>query len=126
MLAQTEERFDGPLTIERTRYGDDVIVFALAGELDLSLAPAAWYVLEPTLDEPDTMLVIDLTELEFIDSSGIAILYRLARGRPDRDTLRLLPSRHEGVNKVLELTEVGEIITLVSPGGGPAPAASVG
>jgi anti-sigma B factor antagonist len=127
MLAQTEERFDGPLTIERTRYGDDVIVFALAGELDLSVAPAAWYVLEPTLEEPDAMLVVDLTELEFIDSSGIAILYRLAHERPDRDTLRLLPSRHEGVNKVLELTEIGEIITLVGPSGTPpAPAASVG
>jgi anti-sigma B factor antagonist len=115
MLAQIEERFDGPLTIERTRYGDDVIVIALAGELDLSAAPAAWYVLEPALEEPEAMLVVDLTELEFIDSSGIALLYRLARARPDRETLRLLPSHHEGVNKVLELTEVGEIITLVAP-----------
>jgi anti-anti-sigma factor len=115
MLARTEERFDGPLTIERTRYGDDVIIFALSGELDLSAAPAVWYVLEPALEEPQAMLVVDLSGLEFIDSSGIALLYRLARVRDDRDTLRLLPSRHEGVNKVLELPEVGEIITLVTP-----------
>jgi anti-sigma B factor antagonist len=115
MLAQTEERFDGPLTIEQTRYGDDVIIFALGGELDLSVAAAAWSAIAPAIEERGAMLVLDLTELEFIDSSGIALLYRLSHARPDRENLRLLPSRHEGVNKVLDLTEVAEIITLVAP-----------
>jgi anti-sigma B factor antagonist len=115
MLAQTEERFDGPLTIEQKRYGDEVVILALSGELDLSVAAAAWDALEPATEERGAMLVVDLTDLEFIDSSGIALLYRLAHARPDRETLRLLPSRHEGVNKVLDLTEVAEIITLVAP-----------
>jgi anti-anti-sigma factor len=113
MLGQTEERFDGPLIVERTRYGDDVIVFSLAGELDLAAAPAAWLALEPALEDPGTKLVVDLADLEFVDSSGIALLYRLAQAR-DRDSLRLLPSRHAGVNKVIDLTGVGAIIPIVT------------
>jgi anti-anti-sigma factor len=113
MLAQAEERFDGPLTITRTRYGDDVIVFAFAGELDLAATTLAWQALEPALDEPRAMIVLDLTELEFIGVKGIALLYGLARARPDEERLRLLPSRHPGVNRVLELTEVDSVLTIV-------------
>jgi anti-sigma B factor antagonist len=114
MLTQVEERFDGPLTIERTRYGDNVIVFSLSGELDLAAAAAAWFVLEPALDEPSAMLLVDLSDLQFIDSSGIALLYRLADARPGRETLRILPSHHASVNRMLDLTEIGAIITIVA------------
>jgi anti-sigma B factor antagonist len=115
MLAQTEERFDGPLTIKRTRYGDDVIVFALAGELDLASAPVARALLEPALTEPGAMVIVDLTELEFIGVKGVNLLYELARACPDRDSLRLLPSRHPGVNRVLRLTGVDAALPTVSP-----------
>jgi anti-sigma B factor antagonist len=114
MLAQTEERFDGPLTIQRTRYGDDVIVFSLAGELDLAVVPMAQEILEPALSEPCAMVVVDLTELEFIGVNGISLLYELSNRRPDKDSLRLLPSRHEGVNRVLRLTGVDAAITTVA------------
>lgn len=114
MLAQIEERFDGSLTVKRTRYGDDVLVFSLAGEFDLAVAPGCREALAPALDEPCAMVVVDLTELEFIDSSGIALLYELARARPDKDSLRLLPSRHAGVNRVLALTDVRAVIPTVA------------
>jgi anti-anti-sigma factor len=114
MLAQTEERFDGPFTIERTRYGDDVIVFSFSGELDMSVTTAAWQVIEPALDHPKAMIVLDLTELEFIGVKGVGLLYGLAAARPDKETLRLLPSVHEGVNKVLEMTGVGSVIPIVA------------
>lgn len=115
MLAQTEERFDGRLTIERTRYGDDVIVFSLAGELDLGTTTTAWRAIEPALDEQGAMVVIDLTELEFIGVKGVDLLYGLAAARPDKETLRLLPSVHADVNRVLEVTDIGSVIPIVSP-----------
>jgi anti-anti-sigma factor len=115
MLAQIEGRFDGPLIIERTRYGDDVIVFSLAGELDHAETAVARHMLEPALTEPCAMVVIDLTELEFIGVKGIHLLYELARARPDKESLRLLPSRHVGVNRVLRLTGVEAVIPTVAP-----------
>lgn len=114
MLAQTEATSVGPLTINRTRYGDDVTVFSLSGEFDLSAAAAAEAMLDPVRDEPRGVTVLDLTELEYMDSSGVAFLHAVARAHPDKDSLRLLPSRHGGVNRVLELTEVGAIIPIVT------------
>jgi len=114
MLAQREERFDGPLTIERTRYGDDVIVFSLAGEFDRTAIGIGREALEPTLEKPCAMVVLDLTELEFMDSSGVELLYELARDRPGKEALRLIRSRHEGVNRVLEMTGVESVVTTVA------------
>lgn len=115
MYAQTEKRFTGPLTIEETRYGDDVLVVSLAGELDLAVQRSAQRALESAPTRAGTMVVIDLTELEFLDSGGVALLYELAETHADKGSLRLLPSRHEGVNRVLELTEVGTVIPIVAP-----------
>lgn len=115
MLSQVEERLDGPLTIERARYGDEVIVITLGGELDLSATADAWRIIEPVLDEPNAMVVIDLTDLEFIGVKGVGLLFALAAARPDRETLRLLPSTHEGVNRVLELTGIRAEIPTVTP-----------
>lgn len=113
MLAQTEQSLDGPLTIRQTRYGDDVLVVSLAGELDLAVKGCAEAALGSALRDPGGMVVVDLTELEFLDSAGVALLYELAEARPGKDSLRLLPSRHEGVNRVLQLTGVGARIPVV-------------
>ncbi len=115
MRSQTEEHLDGRLSIEQTRYGDDVIVFSLAGELDLATTSDAWRLIEPALDEPQAMVVLDLTELEFISVKGVGLLYGFAAARHDKETLRLLPSLHEGVNRVLEMTGIGSVIPVVSP-----------
>jgi anti-anti-sigma factor len=114
MRSQIEEQFDGRLSIEQTRYGEDVIVFSLAGELDLATTSDAWRMIEPALDEPRAMVVLDLTELEFISVKGVGLLYGFAAARRDKETMRLLPSLHEGVNRVLAMTGVGAVIPVVS------------
>jgi anti-sigma B factor antagonist len=113
MLAQTNTQPGGPFTIEETRYGDDVIVFSLGGELDLAVVETANEALEAVAGSP-ALIIIDLTDLEFLDSSGVALLHRLARNHREPDSLRLLSSRHEGVNRVLDLTKVGSAIPIVS------------
>lgn len=115
MLPQADERLSGPLKIERTRYGDDVVVISFSGELDLAGTTAAWRLVEPALDDPDAMIVLDLTELEFIGVKGVGLLHGIARARADKGSLRLLRSVHEGVNRVLELTGVGDVIPIVTP-----------
>lgn len=115
MLSQTEERFDGPLTIERTRYGDDVIVISLSGELDLTSIPLTEGVVEPAMTDASAMVVVDLTELEFLGVKGVHLLYDLARARPDDESLRLVASRHPGPNRVLRVTGLPEAITTVWP-----------
>jgi anti-anti-sigma factor len=114
MLAHTDTRSSGPFTIEETLYGSEVLVYSLVGELDLAVVGIVKAAIEPTIADRSELIVIDLDRLEFLDSSGVALLYSLARSRPDPESLRLLPSRHVGVNRVLELTGVGSVIRIVS------------
>jgi anti-sigma B factor antagonist len=113
MSAQAEVAPPGAFKIEQKLYGDEVSVFTVTGELDLAVAAAAQEALEPAFADPTGLLVIDLTGLEFIDSSGISLLYALARSRPDLETLRLVPSRFAGVNRMLDLTAVGSVFPIV-------------
>ncbi|MBS1845859.1 MAG: STAS domain-containing protein [Actinobacteria bacterium] len=115
MLSQIEERFDGPLTIERTRFGEDVIVISLSGELDLASIPLTEGIVEPAMTDTSAMVVVDLTELEFLGVKGVHLLYGLAQARPDEDSLRLVASRHIGPDRVLRLTGIPEAITTIWP-----------
>ncbi len=114
MPTQTESNFDGPMAVEQVRYGDDVLVVSLIGELDAAVVQIARDALEPAVWDPCAMLVIDLSKLEFIDTSGIALLYEIARTQHDKDSVRLLRSDHAGVNRVLELTGVAEVMSVVA------------
>ncbi len=81
----------GNLRIEQTEQG----ALALAGEVDLSNAddvPAAIQSLAP--QEGD--LVIDVSELRFIDSTGVRVLLSLASERGQRGG-NLVLERPEGV-----------------------------
>ena len=64
----------------------------LRGELDLDSAPE---VLSAAAALDGSTLVIDLRGLTFIDSSGIAVLLRIRRGRPRCRIIGASPSvRH--------------------------------
>ena len=53
--------------------GPGRFVVTLAGELDLAAADGFWGELEPLI-EPAGVVVLDGTELRFLDSSGLRVL----------------------------------------------------
>ncbi len=55
---------------------DGVCVVAVRGELDLSTAPDLEGPLEAAIGGDGGSVLIDLTECEFIDSTGIALIVR--------------------------------------------------
>jgi anti-anti-sigma factor len=114
MLVHTEAKPAGSFDIEQTLYGTDVLVVSLAGELDLAVLETAKETLGAAVADPSPLLVLDLTELELLGTCGVALFHALARARTTPDSLRILPSRHGGVNRVLELTDVGAVIPIVS------------
>jgi anti-sigma B factor antagonist len=113
MLTKPPIQLGVPFSIEETRYGEDVVVLSFAGELDLAVIETAKEALEPVA-EGSKLVVIDLTRLEFLDASGVTLLLRLARTRAAPDSLRLLSSRHDEVNRILEATGVGSVIRIVA------------
>jgi len=74
-----------PFEVKNEALDDGVLAFAVKGELDLNTAPELDRPLEEALAEADELSVlIDLSECEFIDSTGIALIVR-AWQRVDRD-----------------------------------------
>jgi anti-anti-sigma factor len=110
MLKQQEDRTDGLLTVRSNRYGSDVIVVSLAGELDRSNVATAKEALGVAVARA-ALLVVDLYGLEFVDSSGIALLVRLGQGR-DPESLRIVPSPSPEVTRILDLTGIGSLIQI--------------
>src|SRR6476659_10182051 len=93
---------DGTLSIRITEE-DSVRTLALSGELDLAnTATLAAQLEEPVADE----LVLDMSELEFIDSTGIALLVATHRrlNRNGAVGFRLIGSESLAVQRVMALT----------------------
>jgi anti-anti-sigma factor len=83
------------------------------GELDISTVP----VLESELDavpalDPDLVIVIDLTELAFMDSTGLHLLLRLTERFPQR--LRVI-NGSPGVERLLDLSGARDRLPIISP-----------
>ena len=87
-------------------------VLALKGELDVSSSAA----LEDELQRVNsaTVVVLDLTQLEFIDSTGLGVLVKThQRMRDDGDQLAVIEGTGQ-VKRLLELTGLDQQLRLVS------------
>ena len=83
-------------------YSSAVTVIAIAGELDLRSAP----VLDERLrrdHRPGTMLVVDLTRLDFMDCAGLQVLLSTSQRLPPGDFV-LTPGSPQ-VQMLLELAD---------------------
>jgi anti-anti-sigma factor len=105
----------GPVCI-RTEGRNSRRVLALSGELDLSNADRFSDELARAEDgaSPPSRIVLDLSELEFIDSTGIAILVAAHRRLNGDDVrLQLVRSRSAAVRRVFSLTGLDDSIPFV-------------
>ena len=85
---------------------DDVVIARLTGELDLSGAPEVGRALEEAVPPSARGLLLDFTGLEFMESSGVAMLFALGRRLSGaRQQLRLVVGSGTPVARVLEIVE---------------------
>ena len=95
-----------PFEVEVGDLQEGLRTVAVRGELDLSTAPGLEGPLNETLDSGEGSVLIDLSDCEFIDSTGIALLVRawqrLEAGENGRSMA--ICSRNDQVLRVLEIT----------------------
>lgn len=111
MSSQQHEIADGTLVVRTTRNGGSNTV-ALCGELDLANASTAETALEASLGDDGMPVIVDMRELEFIDSTGIALLVSALSHNQDEARIRFIPSAAPAVTRVLELTGLAERLPL--------------
>lgn len=91
------------------RVGDleqGVRTISVRGELDLSTAPELEGPLDRALESDEGSVLIDLSQCEFIDSTGIALIVRAWQRLNSGENGRalVLCSQNDQVRRVLEIT----------------------
>ena len=99
----------GRITIQVHAEGD-LYLISLVGELDMSTTAALDAELQRAEESSADRIVLDLSGVEFIDSSGLELLVNARRrSDPDPDRLRIRPGRDQ-VTRLLALTGIDELL----------------
>ena len=94
----------------RTAPGADSCLVSLEGELDLESASTLELELRRLLDAGLASIAVDLEGLEFVDSTGLQSLVRIAREAADRDEIVSFTRPHGAVAKLFRLTGLSEAL----------------
>jgi anti-sigma B factor antagonist len=96
-----------PLEIERTR-SDGYDVLVVKGELDIATAPRMLTALNEALADAEVPLVVDLSHVVFMDSTGLALLMNARRRalRTERGFAIVCPSGP--IARVFEIADMVE------------------
>jgi len=80
--------------------------------LDIATAPTLESEFDAVSVGPDSIVVIDLTELTFMDSTGLHLLLRLSERLPER--LRVI-NGSPSVERLLDLSGARDRLPIISP-----------
>jgi anti-anti-sigma factor len=95
-----------------TRTEGPATVLAVSGELDLAASPALEEQLEQVFGDSVSQLIIDLRELEFIDSTGLSVLVKAHQRAEDSGCRFGLVNGGSQVRRLLSLTGIAERLTV--------------
>jgi anti-sigma B factor antagonist len=95
----------------------EVAGVAVRGEVELVTAPELTAALDERIRHSSGPFVVDLSAVDFLDSSGIACLVRALAllGRQDRPLALVCPPGH--VRRVLELAGIDRLVALYASRG---------
>jgi len=89
---------------------DGGVVLQLAGELDLSTVTIFVEALDDLLESETTRIELDMSELSFIDSSGVGAYVTAYRKAEAKGSALRVGERSALVNRVLQLSGVEEAL----------------
>ena len=90
---------------------DGTLLVRVTGEVDLSNARDVMDAIGGSVPNDATLVVVDLSETTYLDSAGIAMIFRLAeRLGYSRQELRLVVPPDAPIRAVLALTSLDQVI----------------
>lgn len=88
-------------------------VVAASGQVDLATAPQLAEALAKAQGNGGAEIVVDLADVDFLDSAGVRVLVEAAQAARQRDGVLSVRGARSWVAKVLEITGVDELIRVV-------------
>ncbi|MEZ5118007.1 MAG: STAS domain-containing protein [Candidatus Nanopelagicales bacterium] len=101
------------LTVQTRAEGDRTVV-EVGGEVDVYTAPALDERLGALIDEGQTRLVLDLTGVDFLDSTGLGVIVKALKRTRERGGGLALVVTEERIRKVFRITGLDAVVPLHS------------
>jgi len=99
------------------RVDDDGYLWVMRGEVDAAVQSRHEDYLRQVARAADRQIVIDLSDVTFMDSGGLRLLYHAVEGSPEPPVLRGVP---ESTRDLLELSGVVSLFRFEEEGAGSA------
>ncbi len=94
-------------------YGLEIATVELTGRLDAFQAAPLREILDGHLEVGKTRIIVDLSDVEFVDSAGLAALVKSMKEARERGgDLRLVSPTNENALRVFELSRFDKIFTM--------------
>jgi len=103
---------DNDFTVEERNHGNAAVVAAV-GELDLRTSPELEERLNRAFDAGAELVILDLRQIEFMDSTGLRVLLSAHQRAHDSGRRFALVRGADQVERVLTLTGVRDLLTVV-------------
>jgi anti-anti-sigma factor len=88
------------------------IVLTVIGELDLASSPTLEHELERVRDSDSELVILDLSDLEFMDSTGLSVLVRAQQRAQEAGRRFAVVRGRPQVQRLLSLTGVMDRMTM--------------
>jgi anti-sigma B factor antagonist len=88
----------------KTENGGGTLIFKLRGSLDLATAPTVRAALSDATENGNHDLIVDLTQLEFLDSTGLGVLIGAHRRAAERGGSFRLVITDGPISRLLNIT----------------------
>lgn len=95
------------------RDGDQAVVIGVIGELDLASSPGLEQELDQRMGSGAGLVIVDLRQLEFMDSTGLSVLVRAHQRAAEGGQRFAVVRGPQQVQRLLTLTGVADRLTLV-------------
>lgn len=90
-----------------------VLVARLRGDIDMTSTPAISAHVLDALTQDAAGLLVDLSEIRYVDSAGVHLLFDLARRlEAGRQGMALVVADTSPVRRLLEITNLGEAVAI--------------
>ena len=120
VVAEPQENAQGRIAdsfsvdLQTANQGDrDIAVLIVRGEIDIASAPVLVEVLLPVLERQTGPVVIDLSEVPFMDSTGVHVLVdTLRRLEPENRQLAIACRERSQIHRLLALQGLLDVLTV--------------
>jgi anti-sigma B factor antagonist len=103
-----------PFSVRRAKLENGVGLVELSGEVDISTAPRFKEELEALIAEGNTDVVVDLSDVAFIDSTALGVLVGAVRRLHPHGGRMIVVAQTHAVTRPLTLTGLDRVFTVAA------------